>query len=89
MDQHTHHPEIVSRLKRASGHLIKVITLIEAGKPCEEVAQQLQAVSNALVAAKREYVSDHIEHCLDVHEEMNMRDVAAQMKAMKAMTKYL
>ncbi|MBF0190214.1 MAG: metal-sensing transcriptional repressor [Magnetococcales bacterium] len=89
MDKHTHHPEIVSRLKRASGHLVKVIAMIESGQECEAVAQQLQAVSNALVTAKRQYVSDHIEHCLDVQDDMSMRDVVAQVKAMKVMTKYL
>ncbi|MBF0308787.1 MAG: metal-sensing transcriptional repressor [Magnetococcales bacterium] len=89
MDKHAGHPEIVTRLKRASGHLIKVIAMIETGEPCEKVAQQLQAVSNALVSAKREYVSDHIEHCLDIREEMTTRDLIGQVKALKTMAKYL
>ncbi|MBF0341584.1 MAG: metal-sensing transcriptional repressor [Magnetococcales bacterium] len=89
MDRHSHHPEIAARLKRASGHLLKVIDMIESDKDCVAVAQQLQAVSNALISAKRQYVSDHIEHCLEIQEGMSMRDVAAQMKAMKAITKYL
>ncbi len=89
MNQHACHPEILLRLKRASGHLAKVITMIEAGEACERVAQQLQAVISALVTAKREYVTDHIEHCLEVQEGMTPREIADQLKELKAMTKYL
>ena len=45
---HASHPDIVKRLKRASGHLNKVITMIEEGTPCLDVAQQLHAVANAV-----------------------------------------
>jgi DNA-binding FrmR family transcriptional regulator len=86
---HTSHPEIVARLKRASGHLVKVIAMIEAGEACLDVAQQLQAVTSALTTAKRQYVTDHIENCLDVQDGMTVRDIARQMKELKAMTKYL
>lgn len=89
MPQHACHPEILLRLKRASGHLAKVIAMIEAGEACERVAQQLQAVTSALATAKREYVTDHIENCLEVQEGMTPRDIAAQLKELKAMTKYL
>ncbi|MBF0159041.1 MAG: metal-sensing transcriptional repressor [Magnetococcales bacterium] len=89
MDQHTCHPEIISRLKRASGHLTKVIAMIEAGEECEKVAQQLQAVTSALAVAKRQYVTDHIENCLEIREDMSMRDIAIQVKSLKSITKYL
>lgn len=89
MNKHALHPEIVGRLKRASGHLNKVIAMIEAGEACEDVAQQLQAVTSALLTAKRQYVTDHIENCLNIEEGMSPSDIAAQMIALKAMTKYL
>ncbi|MBF0402294.1 MAG: metal-sensing transcriptional repressor [Magnetococcales bacterium] len=89
MNAHTCHPEIVTRLKRAAGHLNKVIAMIEAGEACEKVAQQLQAVTNALSTAKRQYVTDHIDNCLDVQEDMTMREVTEQLKALKSMAKYL
>lgn len=62
---HASHTDIVKRLKRASGHLNKVITMIEGGTPCLDVAQQLHAVANAVANAKSAYVRDHIEHCID------------------------
>lgn len=89
MEKHACHPAIVTRLKRASGHLTKVIAMIEAGEGCEEVAQQLQAVTNAVLSAKRLYVTDHIDNCLDLREGMTMRDVAGQVKKLKSMAKYL
>lgn len=62
--QHESHPDIVKRLKRAEGHLGSVIAMIEAGRPCGDLAQQLHAVENAISNAKRELIHDHIEHCL-------------------------
>ena len=62
---HHSHPKIVKRLKRAQGHLGSVIEMIEAGRSCLELAQQLHAVEKAIQQAKRVLVQDHIEHCLD------------------------
>ncbi len=63
---HATHPALVARLKRADGHLRAVIEMIEAGKPCLEIAQQMQAVENAITNAKRALIHDHMDHCLDV-----------------------
>jgi uncharacterized protein len=62
--EHASHPTIVKRLKRAEGHLRSVIAMIEAGRPCVDLAQQLHAVESAVTNAKRELIHDHIEHCL-------------------------
>ncbi|SFD97452.1 metal-sensing transcriptional repressor [Roseivivax sediminis] len=66
-DPHIHrsHPALIARLKRADGHLRSVIGMLESGKPCLDVAQQLQAVENAVTNAKRALIHDHIDHCLD------------------------
>jgi len=62
--RHASHPAVLKRLKRAHGHLASVIGMIETGRPCTELAQQLHAVESAIVNAKRELIHDHIEHCL-------------------------
>ena len=62
--KHHSHPQIVKRLKRAQGHLGSVIEMIETGRSCLELAQQLHAVEKAIQQAKRVLVQDHIEHCL-------------------------
>lgn len=63
---HATHPALIARLKRADGHLRAVIGMIEEGRPCLEIAQQLQAVEKAVVNAKRALIHDHMDHCLDV-----------------------
>ncbi|MAM25741.1 MAG: hypothetical protein CML55_10260 [Rhodobacteraceae bacterium] len=63
---HATHPALIARLKRADGHLRAVIEMIEAGKPCLEIAQQMQAVEKAVTNAKRALIHDHMDHCLDV-----------------------
>ena len=53
----------------AGGHVIhesEVIEMIEAGKPCLEIAQQMQAVEKAVTNAKRALIHDHMDHCIDV-----------------------
>ena len=65
-EQHIHasHPAIAARLKRAEGHLRRVIGMIEEGRPCVDLATQLHAVERALAEAKRALIHDHIDHCL-------------------------
>ena len=83
--KHSSHPEIAIRLKRAEGHLRAVITMIDAAKPCVEIAQQLHAVENAVSNAKRELIHDHIEHCLEGPEA----DTRTAMRELKQLAKYL
>ena len=64
MRHHGNHPEIAKRLRRADGHLHKIIRMIEEGRPCPEVAQQLQAVESAIENAKKALIHDHISHCV-------------------------
>jgi uncharacterized protein len=62
---HDTHAEIVKRLRRATGHLRSVIEMIEGGRPCLDVAQQLHAVEKAIAQAKKTLIHDHLDHCLD------------------------
>ena len=86
--KHASHPSIATRLKRAEGHLRAVISMIEEGRACVDLAQQLHAVEGAVSNAKRELIHDHIENCLE--EEPNDRaDKRATLKELKALAKYL
>jgi len=92
MTQHTphaSHTDIVKRLKRANGHLASVIAMIEAGRPCADIAQQLHAVEKAITQAKRTLVQDHIDHCLDAALANADRDRTSVTAEFKAITKYL
>jgi DNA-binding FrmR family transcriptional regulator len=84
-DPHLHetHPALIARLKRADGHLRAVIEMIEQGRPCLAIAQQLHAVEKAVVNAKRTLIHDHMDHCLDTDHS------AQDRAALRAIARYL
>lgn len=86
---HSSHPEIVKRLKRADGHLRTIVDMIEANRPCLEVAQQLHAVERAVSAAKKALVHDHIDHCLEHAISPATPGASAALSEFKEITKYL
>lgn len=86
---HASHPDIINRLKRADGHLRSIIEMLETGRPCLEVAQQLQAVEKAVAQAKKTLIHDHIDHCLEDISGPLPRDQRAQVEDFKLITKYL
>jgi DNA-binding FrmR family transcriptional regulator len=86
---HTTHPDIIKRLKRAEGHLRSVVAMIEGGRPCLDIAQQLHAVEKAISQAKRTLIQDHIDHCLEDAVGKEGRAQRASMDEFKAITKYL
>jgi len=88
-DLHQSHPEIVKRLKRSEGHLRTIIEMIEARRPCLDIAQQLHAVEKALAAAKKALIHDHIDHCLEQAAGPKTRKERAPLDVFKEITKYL
>ena len=86
---HQTHPNIIKRLKRADGHLRSIIEMIDAGRPCLDVAQQLQAVEKAVTQAKRTLIQDHLDHCLEDVVGPLPRDRRKSIDEFKDITKYL
>lgn len=90
---HATHPAIIKRLKRADGHLKSVVAMIEEGRDCVDVAQQLHAVESAIAQAKRTLIHDHIDHCLsranDADEAKDGLADADALAEFRAITKYL
>lgn len=91
MTSHTHqtHPDIIKRLSRARGHLHSVTQMIEDGRPCLDIAQQLHAVEKAIQQAKRVLIQDHIEHCLDDAIGPLEPDQQRRVDDFKAIARYL
>jgi hypothetical protein NreA len=67
----------------------KIISMIEEGKPCVDVAQQMQAVCSALSNAKTAFVQDHIEGCIEASGDEKPAEIKKKMKELKEITKYL
>ena len=86
---HQSHSDIIKRLRRAEGHLRRVIGMIEEGRPCLDLAQQLHAVEKAVSEAKKTLIHDHVDHCLD--DAVNGRGKSSRMAVdeFKAISKYL
>lgn len=87
--QHATHPEIIKRLKRVEGHLKSVIRMIEDGKPCLDLAQQLHAVEKAITQAKRTLIQDHLDHCLDETVGALNHEQRQTVDEFKTIAKYL
>lgn len=86
---HQSHPEINKRLKRAEGHLKTIIAMIEQGRSCVDIAQQLHAVEKAICNAKKTLIHDHIDHCLEQSVGPMARDARAPINEFKEISKYL
>jgi uncharacterized protein len=86
---HTTHPEIVNRLKRAEGHLRSIVEMIEKGRTCLDIAQQLHAVEKAVANAKRTLIHDHIDNCLEQTVGPMSRGARGPLEEFKEITKYL
>ncbi len=55
---------IITRMKKANGHLATVIRMMEEGSDCESVLTQLAAVNKALSRAGYAIVATGLQHCL-------------------------
>ena len=86
---HTAHPDVIKRLKRATGHLQNVIAMIEAERTCVDIAQQLHAVEKAVSAAKKLVIHDHLDHCLEGIAGDGAAGGHASIAEFKDLTKYL
>lgn len=55
---------VITRLKRAHGHLASVIRMLESGAECEDALTQLAAVNKAISRGGYALVATGLEHCL-------------------------
>ncbi|MBI2715839.1 MAG: metal-sensing transcriptional repressor [Rhizobiales bacterium] len=86
---HQSHTDIIKRLRRAEGHLRSVIGMIEEGRPCLDLAQQLHAVEKAVGEAKKTLIHDHVDHCLDDAANGQGKVSRSVINEFKAISKYL
>jgi len=63
--------------------------MIEDGRHCLDIAQQLHAVEKAIQQAKRALVLDHIDHCLEDALGSQDQTQRARAEEFKAIARYL
>lgn len=56
---------VITRLKRAHGHLATVIRMLEEGAECEDALTQLAAVNKAISRGGYALFATGLQHCLD------------------------
>lgn len=83
------HISIANRLRRAEGHIRSLVSMIDAGRDCVELAQQLHAIEAAIANAKRELVHEHLSHCMDSALKNGTMSSEQAITEMRALTKYL
>ncbi|SAI65473.1 Copper-sensitive operon repressor [Bordetella ansorpii] len=86
---HHHHDAVAKRLKRAEGHLRSILLMMENGRSCLDLAQQLHAVEKAISQAKKVLIQDHIDHCLEDAVGEVTAENRQTIDEFKAITKYL
>jgi DNA-binding FrmR family transcriptional regulator len=87
-DDHPH-AAIARRLKRAGGHLETIVEMIEEGRPCAQIAQQLQAVESAIESAKKALIHDHFSHSLEETLKASGPTGRAVLRDFRLIAKYL
>ena len=63
--------------------------MIEAERPCLELAQQMHAVEKAIGQTKKALIEDHLDHCLDAVVGPMDAGQRQEIAASNAITKYL
>lgn len=86
---HASHPAVIKRLKKANGHLSSTIEMLVDGRTCLDVAQQLQAVENAIHQAKKVLIQDHLDHCLEDLLGSVDKEQKDSLDEFKEITRYL
>jgi uncharacterized protein len=86
---HRTHKDVVNRLRRATGHLQTIGAMVESGRDCADIAQQMHAVIRALEEAKSTLIHDHIEHCLEDAIGPTSREQRVTIEGFKKISRYL
>ena len=63
--------------------------MMEDGRSCLELAQQLHAVEKAISQAKKVLIQDHIDHCLESAIGTVSAESQRTIDEFKEITKYL
>ncbi len=71
---------VITRMKRANGHLASVIRMMEEGSDCEAVLTQLAAVNKALSRAGYAIVATGLQTCLEQGDGLDSVDVKKMEK---------
>lgn len=73
--EYTYSEEMKTRLRKIEGQVRGVLRLMEEGKSCKEVVNQLSAVRNASDKAIANIVVEHLQQCI-TEEQASGKDTS-------------
>ena len=77
--------DVSRRLRIASGHLHKVIEMVDGGVYCIDIIQQMAAVRSAIKKAEDALIVSHLNHC--VVEAFRSKDGGRAVKELEQVFK--
>lgn len=79
--------ELKVRLNRIEGQIRGINKMVEEDKICEGILTQLSAVESAIRSASREFMKNHLNHCVTESIERGEKDKLNEFN--KILDKYL
>lgn len=70
-----HQRDVVNRLKRIEGQVRALIEMVEAGRPCEDIAQQMSAARKAMDKAFFRMMACSVMESVAVSDDDTLREV--------------
>jgi DNA-binding FrmR family transcriptional regulator len=83
------HAEVLKQLERAASQLQRAGERIEAGRSFLDVTEQLYVAERAVREAKKMFINDHLDHCLDHAVDSTSPEARASVDEFKIIAKYL
>lgn len=84
---HTQTKQVLNRMAKIIGHMESTKTMIEDGRDCTEVLNQLAAIRSALNGVSKIIMMDHMEHC--IVDAVKNNDETAIENMQKAIDKFI
>lgn len=84
---HTQTKLVLNRMAKIIGHLESTKSMIEDGRDCTEVLNQLAAIRSAVNGVSKIIMMDHMEHC--IVDAVRDNDDKAMENMQKAIDKFL
>jgi DNA-binding FrmR family transcriptional regulator len=70
-----HQRDVVNRLKRIEGQVRALIEMVESGRPCEDVAQQMSAARKAMDKAFFRMMACSVMESVALSDDETLREV--------------
>lgn len=84
---HTQTKQVLNRMAKLIGHMEATKSMVEDGRDCTEVLNQLAAIRSALNGVSKMIMMDHMEHC--IVDAVRNNDENAIENMQKAIDKFI